>query len=142
MGLEEHELEGWEGPTGAEVGREVAVEVLLHLVKNTCLESSTLLKFVGILCCFLCNSSHNTQIKRGRNSFFEIYICAHTLAQAARVVITWLNKVRETEDKQKLAESALLTLDSDGSNEREGGAEGSEEDDEDLDEFVYDIQVY
>lgn len=30
MGLGEHELEGWEGPTQGEVSRDVAVEVSEH----------------------------------------------------------------------------------------------------------------
>ena len=39
MGLGEHELEGWEGPTEPEVARDVAVEVREHLYDESKLES-------------------------------------------------------------------------------------------------------
>lgn len=56
--------------------------------------------------------------------------------QAARVVVTWLNKAREAEEKRARAAAEPLALDGGGSND-----EISEEDDDDQDEFVYDMQV-
>ncbi|CAB1117154.1 unnamed protein product [Ectocarpus sp. CCAP 1310/34] len=82
MGLGEHELEGWEGPTQDEVSRDVAIE-------------------------------------------------------AARVVITWLNKAKEAEEKRTRKADEPLTLENGGG---EANDESSDEDDEDQDEFVYDIQ--
>lgn len=35
MGLGEHELEGWEGPTQGEVSRDVAVDVSIHTRRRT-----------------------------------------------------------------------------------------------------------
>lgn len=56
--------------------------------------------------------------------------------QAARVVVTWLNKAKEAEEKRTRAAAEPLALDGGGDSD-----EMSEEDDEDQDEFVYDIQV-
>lgn len=62
-------------------------------------------------------------------------LCIPTLLdQAARVVVTWLNKAKEAEEKRaRTAAEPLVLVAEDG--------ESSEEDDEDQDEFVYDIQV-
>lgn len=62
-------------------------------------------------------------------------------SQAARVVITWLNKAREAEEKRMRAAAEPLGPDNGGGDGSEGEAEDSEEDDSDHDEFVYDIQV-
>lgn len=62
--------------------------------------------------------------------------------QAARVVVTWLNKAREAEEKKKKAEAEGLALGGGGGDDVRGDAAGSvEDDDDDQDEFVYDIQV-
>lgn len=57
--------------------------------------------------------------------------------QAARVVVTWLNKAKEAEEKRARAVAEPLALDGGGDN----NDEISEEDDDDQDEFVYDMQV-
>lgn len=54
------------------------------------------------------------------------------------MVVTWLNKAEEAEEKRARTAAAPLILDV-GDGEDKG--ESSEEDDEDQDEFVYDIQV-
>lgn len=54
------------------------------------------------------------------------------------MVVTWLNKAKEAEEKRTRAAAEPVTLDT------RGGvisAESSDDDDEDQDEFVYDIQV-
>lgn len=56
------------------------------------------------------------------------------LKQAARVVVTWLNRAKEAEERRTRTAAEPLVLDADD-------GESSEEDDEDQDEFVYDIQV-
>lgn len=58
-------------------------------------------------------------------------------AQAARVVVTWLNKTREAEEKRLRADAEPLAPDGDGDDATE-----DDEDDEDQEEFVYDIQVW
>ncbi|CAM9330763.1 unnamed protein product, partial [Ectocarpus sp. 4 AP-2014] len=57
--------------------------------------------------------------------------------EAARVVITWLNKAKEAEEKRTRKADESLTLEDGGG---EANHESSDEDDEDQDEFVYDIQ--
>lgn len=64
---------------------------------------------------------------------YSIFLVPH---QAARVVVTWLNKAKEAEEKRARAAAEPLALDGGGDND-----EISEEDDDDQDEFVYDIQV-
>lgn len=59
--------------------------------------------------------------------------------QAARVVVTWLNKAKEAEERRARTAAEPLAFGAGGS---EDNGESSEEDDEDQDEFVYDIQVY
>lgn len=59
--------------------------------------------------------------------------------QAARVVVTWLNKSKEAEEKRARTAAEPLKLDA---GDGENTAESSDEDDEDQDEFVYDIQVW
>lgn len=55
------------------------------------------------------------------------------------MVVTWLNKAKEAEEKRARTAAEPLALDPlDG----EGNSESSEEDDDDQDEFVYDIQVH
>lgn len=66
------------------------------------------------------------------------------LTQAARVVVTWLNKAREAEEKRKRADAEPLAPEGDdgnGGDNPEGNGTEDDEDDEDQEEFVYDIQV-
>lgn len=58
--------------------------------------------------------------------------------KAARVVITWLNKAREAAQQRDRSLTESLTIDS----RREGAEYSNDEEDDEDDEFVYDIQVY
>lgn len=62
------------------------------------------------------------------------------IAQAARVVVTWLKHSEEAEERRKrAAEQRPVDEGSDGGGASDGTS--GEEDDEDSEEFVYDIQV-
>lgn len=70
------------------------------------------------------------------------YFLSPVLTQAARVVVTWLNKAREAEEKRNRADAEPLAPDGDGADATDDDDDDDEDDDEDQEEFVYDIQVW
>lgn len=159
MGLEEHELEGWEGPTEGEVARDVAVEVSERSHDEAKLPNAeeSYRRWMGFRrehrpIAFARTGGYSVSTSRPlHNELAQFHLsfrrrmtlCSSLLFptvpdQAARVVVTWLNKAKEAEERRARTAAEPLVLDAEDGEDK---GESSEEDDEDQDEFVYDIQV-